>query len=98
MRTLILFNDFMDSKNVILEGGLKQAISICWYSSMNVQNLISTVPQHGYKEINVVQSHTTANDKHCGGRVLFICTNFLMSPSVNNLVRKVAKLVNDSKC
>jgi len=41
----------MDSKIFILEGGLKQTISFCWYSSVHVQNLISTVPQHGYKEI-----------------------------------------------
>jgi len=86
------------AKNVVLEGGLKQAISFCSYSSMHVKNLISTVPQHGYKEINVVQLHITANDKHCGGRVLFICTNFLMSCSFNNLDRKVAKLFNASKC
>jgi len=60
---------------------------------MRVQILSSTVSQHAYKEINVVQLHITANDKHCGGRVLLICTNFLMSCSSNNLDRKVAKLL-----
>jgi len=46
----------------------------------------------------MVQLHITANDKHRGGRVLFTCTNFLMSRNVNNLDRKVAKIVNASKC
>lgn len=96
-RIVISLSILWITKLFIYEGALKQAISFCCYSNMHVQILSSTVPQQGYKEYNVVQLRTTASNKHCGGRVLFICTNFLMSCSVN-LDRKVAKLVNALKC